>query len=157
MDTKLIEALLNGDWDMENAAQEEVKEEVNIDGGREIPEAVEYGTQVAPAMFDSTEDQIEMTKQANKILAEKLEAMRKESVMENKQLRVDMDKCLQILKGHDKPTRASQERSIAMRKLQEAIMWLGMDNKALHEQNPYPNSMDPTNAKVEPTADGLKM
>lgn len=90
-------------------------------------------------------------------LAERLEAMRKESVMQNKQLRVDLDKCLQILKGHMGVVRSSQERSIAMRKLQEAIMWLGMDNKALHEENPYPNSMKPENAMVEPTADGLKL
>ena len=90
-------------------------------------------------------------------LAERLEEMRKESVMQNKQLRVDLDKCLQILKGHMGVVRSSQERSIAMRKLQEAIMWLGMDNKALHEENPYPNSMKPENAIVEPTADGLRL
>ncbi len=44
-------------------------------------------------------------------------------------------------------------------------MWLGMRLKALNEMqpdalkspNPYPSSYDPTNTKVEPTADGLKL
>ena len=42
-------------------------------------------------------------------------------------------------------------------KLQEAIMWLGMDLKRLKEPNPYPESMNPNSDKIEPTADGLKM
>lgn len=59
--------------------------------------------------------------------------------------------------------RSSRERSIAITKLQEAVMWLGMDLKALAEENPgllanpYPSSKDPSTAKIEPTADGLKM
>ena len=32
-----------------------------------------------------------------------------------------------------------------------------MDLKRLNEANPYPNSKDPTNTKIEPTADGLKL
>lgn len=41
--------------------------------------------------------------------------------------------------------------------------WLGMDLKAMNEEqpgsipNPYPNSKDPSNTIVEPTADGLKL
>ena len=59
--------------------------------------------------------------------------------------------------------RASRERSIAITKLQEAVMWLGMDLKALAEENPgllanpYPSSKDPSNTQIEPTADGLKL
>jgi hypothetical protein len=36
-------------------------------------------------------------------------------------------------------------------------MWLGMDLKRLYEPNPYPNSYNPSNTVVEPTADGLKL
>lgn len=59
--------------------------------------------------------------------------------------------------------RQSHERSLAITKLQEAVMWLGMDLKALGEENPglvtnpYPSSKDPSTAIIEPTADGLKL
>jgi len=53
---------------------------------------------------------------------------------------------------------SSRERSIAITKLQEAIMWLGMDLKRLNETpNPYPESYNPNSSNIEPTADGLKM
>jgi len=58
--------------------------------------------------------------------------------------------------------RNSRERSLAITKLQEAVMWLGMDLKALGEENPglianpYPSSKDPSTSTIEPTADGLK-
>jgi CHASE3 domain sensor protein len=52
---------------------------------------------------------------------------------------------------------SSRERSLAITKLQEAVMWLGMDLKRLNETNPYPSSKDPsTGDKIESTADGLK-
>ena len=55
-------------------------------------------------------------------------------------------------------TRKSRERSIAITKIQEAIMWLGMDLKDIGETpNPYPHSYDPSSPVIEPTADGLKM
>ena len=51
----------------------------------------------------------------------------------------------------------SKERNISIVKLQEAVMWLGVDLKRLGESNPYPSSKDPsTGTKIEPTADGLK-
>lgn len=59
--------------------------------------------------------------------------------------------------------RRSRERALAITKLQEAVMWLGMDLKAINEENPgavenpYPSSKDPSTTKIEPTADGLKM
>ncbi len=71
----------------------------------------------------------------------------------DKELRVALDIQLQRLKGLP----ASRERSLTITKLQEAIMWLGMDLKRLAAPNPYPNSYDPTNAIVDPTADSLKL
>ena len=83
------------------------------------------------------------------------EAMSHEDeVVADKQLRKDIDQHIQQVKMLP----ASHERSIAIIKLQEAVMWLGMDLKRLNEQNPYPSSKDPsTGSKIEPTADGLKL
>jgi hypothetical protein len=73
----------------------------------------------------------------------------------DKELRRDLDVQLQKLKGLE----PSRERALAITKLQEGIMWLGMDLKRLSEGDPgpYPNSYDPSNTVVEPTADGLKL
>ena len=71
----------------------------------------------------------------------------------DKQLRKDLDALLYKLQEADK----SRERSIAITKLQEAIMWLGMDLKRLGTPNPYPESKNPESPVVHPTADGLKM
>jgi hypothetical protein len=120
---------------------------------------------------------------------------------------------VQLQKLKSQPT--SRERSLAITKLQEAIMWIGMDLKRLNEHRPtpavakttrqlaeeayhrygavtdfknfmgnpmpsfadlpdtikraweaavssddgkpYPNSYDPTNTKIDPTAEGLKI
>lgn len=78
---------------------------------------------------------------------------KEQEVISNKELRVGLDKHLQTLKGLPK----SRERSLAITKLQESVMWLGMDLKRLNEVNPYPDSYDPTNAKIAPTADNLKL
>lgn len=89
-------------------------------------------------------------------------------VFQTKQWRKDLDECLQrIRKGCDKnytelrdpdhPVRSSRERSLATTKIEEAIMWLGMDLKAQNTPNPYPQSYDPTSNVIEPTADGLKL
>lgn len=71
----------------------------------------------------------------------------------NKQLRRDLDDKIQTVKSLP----ASRERALAITKIQEAVMWLGMDLKRLNEPNPYPNSKDPSNTIIEPTADGLKL
>lgn len=76
-----------------------------------------------------------------------------QSVILDKQLRVAIDAQLQVLKN----LIPSRERSIAITKLQEAIMWLGMDLKRLNEPNPYPNSYNPSNTIIESTADNLKL
>lgn len=74
-------------------------------------------------------------------------------IVANKQLRKDLDEKIQEVKNLP----ASRERSLAITKLQEAVMWLGMDLKRLNETDPYPSSKDPsTGDKIEPTADGLK-
>lgn len=71
-----------------------------------------------------------------------------------KQLRKDGDELIQRVKELE-PCR---ETSIVITKLQEAVMWLGMDLKRLNDTNPYPSSKDPsTGIKIEPTADGLKL
>lgn len=71
----------------------------------------------------------------------------------DKELRKDLDGTLQKLKE----SYGSRERSLAITKIQEAIMWLGMDLKRLGGMNPYPESMNPESLKIEPTADGLTM
>lgn len=136
-------------------------------------------------------------------------------IIADKELRRDTDAIIQRAKGLP-PTR---ERSLAITKLQEGVMWLGMDLKRIHDStgaaetkattddraakeayhryaevtawknfrgdpmpqfdelpptiqaawraaasvpltpgnNPYPNSKDPSNTIIEPTADGLKL
>jgi len=79
---------------------------------------------------------------------------RMKEIVANKQLRKDLDEKIQQIKELPE----SRERSIAITKLQEAVMWLGMDLKRLNDENPYPSSKDPnTGDKIEPTADGLKL
>ena len=70
-----------------------------------------------------------------------------------KQLRKDIDNVIQRVKSLD----GCREVSICITKLQEAVMWLGMDLKRIGDINPYSNSKDPsTGTKIEPTADNLK-
>ena len=70
-----------------------------------------------------------------------------------KQLRKDIDDVIQRVKTLDN----CREVSICITKLQETVMWLGMDLKRIGDINPYPNSKDPsTGTKIEPTADNLK-
>ncbi|KKN88671.1 hypothetical protein LCGC14_0245620 [marine sediment metagenome] len=77
-----------------------------------------------------------------------------DDVVADKQLRKDTDEIIQRIKAL--PT--SRERSLSITKLQEGVMWLGMDLKRLNTPNPYPSSKDPTTGtKIEPTADGLQL
>ena len=70
-----------------------------------------------------------------------------------KQLRKDIDDVIQRVKTLD----GCREVSICITKLQEAVMWLGMDLKRIGAINPYPSSKDSsTGTKIEPTADNLK-
>lgn len=70
-----------------------------------------------------------------------------------KQCRVELDAALQNVRNLD----SCRESSIAITKIQEAIMWLGMDLKRIGSPNPYPESYNPESTKVEPTSDGLKL
>lgn len=78
---------------------------------------------------------------------------RTDEIVENKRLRKELDKKIQEIKMLP----SSRERSLSITKLQEAVMWLGMDLKRLNEEDPYPSSKDPsTGDKIEPTSDNLK-
>lgn len=74
-------------------------------------------------------------------------------IQNTKQLRKDIDEVLQRVKGLD----YSRETSLAITKLQEATMWLGMNLKRLGEVDPYSKSHNPESQRIEPTADGLKL
>jgi len=82
-----------------------------------------------------------------------------QEIIEDKALRRDTDAIIQRAKALP----PSRERSLTITKLQEGVMWLGMDLKRINEAspgsiaNPYPDSKDPSNSKIEPTADGLKL
>ena len=70
-----------------------------------------------------------------------------------KQLRQDIDAIIQRVLQLE----SCRETSLSITKLEEAVMWLGMDLKRLNEINPYPSSKDPfTGDTIEPTADNLK-
>lgn len=76
-----------------------------------------------------------------------------DAIKEDKQLRKNLDEQLQILKQ----LAPSRERALCVTKLQEAIMWLGMDLKRLGTPTPYPHSYDTSSSIVSPTADNLKL
>lgn len=79
---------------------------------------------------------------------------RESQIVANKQLRKDIDEIIQRAKALS----PSRERSLVITKLQEGVMWLGMDLKRLNCDNPYPSSKDPsTGSAIESTADGLKL
>lgn len=79
---------------------------------------------------------------------------RESQIVANKRLRKDIDEIIQRAKALS----PSRERSLAITKLQEGVMWLGMDLKRLNDDNPYPSSKDTsTGSVIEPTADGLKL
>lgn len=70
-----------------------------------------------------------------------------------KQLRRDIDTIIQRVLQLE----SCRETSLSITKLEEAVMWLGMDLKRLNEVNPYPSSKDPSTGDIiEPTADNLK-
>lgn len=70
-----------------------------------------------------------------------------------KQLRRDIDTIIQRVLQLE----SCRETSMSITKLEEAVMWLGMDLKRLNEVNPYPSSKDPSTGDIiEPTADNLK-
>ena len=78
---------------------------------------------------------------------------RTEEIVAIKQLRKDLDGKIQEVKQLP----SCRETSLSVTRLQEAVMWLGMDLKRLNEEDPYPHSKDPgTGDIIDPTADDLK-
>jgi hypothetical protein len=77
----------------------------------------------------------------------------------DKEMRVAIDQIIQNVKMFP----LTAERTLAYRSLQVAVMWLGMDLKRIGEQNPgfvanpYPDSKDPSNTRIQPTAQDLKL
>lgn len=70
-----------------------------------------------------------------------------------KQSRKNLDDELQNVKN----LRASQEVESAVTKIQEGIMWLGMELKRIGSQSPYPEGYNANNSDVGKPADGLKL
>jgi len=72
-------------------------------------------------------------------------------IIMSKQVRVDVDDIIRRVKNMP----VSAESHMSLIKLQEAVMWMGMNLKRLGNPNPYPNSRNTNNTKVDKTADGL--
>ena len=69
-----------------------------------------------------------------------------------KELRKNIDEIIQRVRDLE----SCKETDVCIIKLQEAVMWLGMDLKRLNQPNPYPSSKDTsTGVKIESTADNL--
>ncbi|MEL6614134.1 MAG: hypothetical protein AAFQ43_00265 [Bacteroidota bacterium] len=89
--------------------------------------------------------------------------MSPDATRESRAWRKAIDSVLQRIK-EPFSGRTSPERSLAITKLKEGIMWLGMDLKAqrdegIHDEpSPYADSYNPeSDAPIAPTADGLKL
>lgn len=86
-----------------------------------------------------------------------------DQVKQSKSWRQRLDVILQEMKEQQKADGGERHLSLSITHLEDGIMRQGMRMKALNEQepgaapNPYPTSYDPSTAKVEPTADGLKL
>jgi hypothetical protein len=76
--------------------------------------------------------------------------MREEKIFILRHLRVEMDRVLKALRNEVEPTRAI---SLSITSLELSRMWLGKALKIFGEPYPYPESMDPKSAKIEPSAD----
>ena len=72
-----------------------------------------------------------------------------QEVIATKTLRKDLREQLRLLEII--PQR--RETALAKTKLQEAIMWLGQNLRALDEENPYPESDNPENTIIAPEAE----
>lgn len=78
-----------------------------------------------------------------------------EQIKAVKQLRVDIDKNIQDTKEFlgVKKEKGQAEITLALRKLQEAKMWLGQVLAEIGATTPYPHGDNPANSIVSPTAD----
>ena len=97
---------------------------------------------------------------------------KEQSITTAKRFRKEADELLQRMKEHGEQLKeysflGSQvaedfkeviaQHILSTRDLESCIMRQGMALKYIGTPNPYPNSKDPTNLVVEPTADGLKL
>ncbi len=70
-----------------------------------------------------------------------------------KSYRKALDETLQQVKSD---AHNSREKALAITKIQEATMWLGLTLKELNDgQSCYVHGYDPTSPAVDPAADGL--
>lgn len=77
------------------------------------------------------------------------EAIREYRIIENKVFRLELDGIL--VRMQQSPIK-SRQRSIAITHLEDVNLRLGLDLKDAGAPNPYPNSKDPSNTIVDPTA-----
>lgn len=98
---------------------------------------------------------------------------KEQAIIAAKTFRKEADELLQRMKEHTKEMRSQSQSGtapigddfpeaisqhiISTRDLESCIMRQGMALKYIGAPNPYPNSKDPNNTIVEPTADGLKL
>lgn len=97
------------------------------------------------------------------------------AIITAKSFRQEADELLQRMKWHkialtsrshgesnladacDDSSEVIAQHTLSIRDLESCIMRQGMALKYIGNPNPYPDSKDPTNTIVNPTADGLKM
>ena len=84
-------------------------------------------------------------------MGELFELYSNNEIIMSKQIRIDTDDIIRRVKNMP----VSSEAHMSLIKLQEAIMWMGMNLKRLGNPNPYPNSRNTNNTKVDKTADNL--
>jgi hypothetical protein len=95
---------------------------------------------------------------------------RDEAIIAAKTFRKEADELLQRMKEHkvflalspdfevaEEKGEAIAQHTLSIRDLESCIMRQGMTLKYVGQPNPYPQSYDPSNTIVEPTADGLKL
>ena len=95
---------------------------------------------------------------------------KEQAITTAKQFRKDADELLQRMKKHrsvitmhhpdlgcEDAWEMIAQHTLSIRDLESCIMRQGMALKYIGTPNPYPNSKDPSNTVVEPTADGLKL
>ena len=95
--------------------------------------------------------------------------LRDRVIVSIKQQRRDIDDLVQHTKNISQAAKAIDPAEIedgaelmanltlSRRHLEDAVMRLGMALKALGTPNPYPDSKNPENTTINPTADGLKL
>lgn len=72
-----------------------------------------------------------------------------EQIVAVKKSRVMLDRAIKELRS----LTPSREVSLSITKAQECKMWLGQELNRLGSENPYPNSIDPSNTIIDPETD----